>query len=74
MLLAAAAAGKAPQGGATGDVAFCAMWTVLRLPAISVPVMTGPHGLPIGAQLPARPAEDATLLATASWMMRHEAG
>jgi Asp-tRNA(Asn)/Glu-tRNA(Gln) amidotransferase A subunit family amidase len=74
MLLVAAAAGEAPRGSATGDFAFCAMWTALGLPAISVPVLTGPQGLPIGAQLLARPGEDAKLLAAAAWVMRHGAG
>jgi amidase len=73
VLMAAAAAGEAPRGNATGDFQFCAMWTVLGLPAISVPVMTGPNGLPIGAQLLARPGEDAKLLAAAAWVMRRGA-
>ncbi len=69
VLLAAAAAGEAPFGTATGDFAFCAMWTLLGLPAISLPLMTGPSGLPIGAQLLARPGDEARLLAAAAWIM-----
>ncbi len=69
VLLAAAAAGEAPFGTATGDFAFCAMWTLLGLPAISLPLMTGPAGLPIGAQLLARPGDEARLLAAAAWIM-----
>jgi len=71
VLLAASAAGEAPQGAATGDFAFCALWTVLGLPAISLPLMTGPSGLPIGAQLLARPGQEARLLAAAAWIMAH---
>lgn len=71
VLLGAAAAGEAPQGSATGDFQFCAIWTVLGLPALSLPLMTGPNGLPIGAQLLARPGEEAKLLAAAEWVMRH---
>ncbi len=74
VLLAAAAAGEAPQGSATGDFQFCAIWTVLGLPALSLPLMTGPNGLPIGAQLLARPGEEARLLAAAEWILRHGTG
>jgi Asp-tRNA(Asn)/Glu-tRNA(Gln) amidotransferase A subunit family amidase len=30
---------------------FCRAWTFLGVPAISVPGMTGPAGLPVGLQL-----------------------
>ncbi|MEO3475802.1 amidase [Roseomonas sp. CAU 1739] len=74
VLIAASAAGEAPKGSATGDFAFCALWTVLGLPAISLPLMTGPSGLPIGAQLLARRGDKGRLLAAAAWMMTHGAG
>jgi amidase len=74
VLMAAAAAGEAPQGSATGDFQFCAIWTVLGLPALSLPLMTGPNGMPLGAQLLARPGEEAKLLAAAEWVMRHGTG
>ncbi|MGK7871283.1 amidase [Falsiroseomonas sp. E2-1-a20] len=74
VLLAAAAAGEAPQGSATGDFQFCAVWTVLGLPALSLPLMTGPNGLPIGAQLLAKPGDEARLLAAAEWVMRNGIG
>ncbi len=73
VLLAAAAAGEAPFGTATGDYAFCALWTVLGLPAVSLPLMRGPAGMPVGAQLLARPGQDARLLAAAAWVMAHGA-
>ncbi|MBR0651976.1 amidase [Roseomonas terrae] len=74
VLLAASAAGEAPKGSATGDFAFCALWTVLGLPAVSLPLMSGPSGLPIGAQLLGRPGDEARLLAAAAWIMTHGAG
>jgi amidase len=74
VLLAASAAGEAPHGSATGDFAFCALWTILGLPAVSLPLMCGPAGLPIGAQLLARPGEEGRLLAAAAWVMTHGAG
>ena len=74
VLLAASAAGEAPEGTATGDFAFCALWTVLGLPAVSLPLLRGPSGLPIGAQLLARPGEESRLLAASSWVMAHGRG
>jgi amidase len=74
VLLAAAAAGEAPQGMATGDPFFCGLWTVLGLPAITLPLLKGANGLPIGAQLLSRPGEEAKLLAAAAWVMRHRDG
>ncbi|BDG74273.1 amidase [Roseomonas fluvialis] len=69
VLLAASAAGEAPVGTATGDFAFCALWTMLGVPAISLPLMAGASGLPVGAQLLARPGDEALLLAAAAWIM-----
>jgi Asp-tRNA(Asn)/Glu-tRNA(Gln) amidotransferase A subunit family amidase len=36
--------------------------------------MRGPNGMPLGAQLLARPGEEAKLLAAAEWVMRHGTG
>lgn len=41
-------------------LAHCALWGVLGLPAISIPIPG--HGLPVGAQLVGRPGSDADLL------------
>ncbi len=40
------------------------------MPAISVPLLTGDGGLPLGVQLVARHGDDARLLRTARWSMR----
>ena len=62
------APGEAPEGlGATGDPAFCSLWTLLGVPAISIPTGLGPRGLPLGLQLVARPLESNHLLAIAAW-------
>ena len=45
-------------------LAHNALWGVLGLPAISVPI-PNPGGLPVGAQLVGRPGGDAELLAIA---------
>ena len=52
-LLVPAAVGEAPlrSEGSTGDPVFCRAWTLLGVPAISVPGMTGPHGRPVGVQV-----------------------
>jgi Asp-tRNA(Asn)/Glu-tRNA(Gln) amidotransferase A subunit family amidase len=52
-LLVPAALGEAPlrSEGHTGDPLPCRAWTFLGVPAISVPGLTGPAGMPIGVQL-----------------------
>ena len=68
-LITAAAAGEAPMGlQSTGDPAFCRAWTLLRCPCISLPVLHGPAGLPVGLQLVATPGDDSRLLAIAAWV------
>jgi Asp-tRNA(Asn)/Glu-tRNA(Gln) amidotransferase A subunit family amidase len=65
VLITPAAPGEAPEGlGFTGDPRFCRLWTLLGLPALSVPGNVGASGLPIGVQLIARPrAEDVLIQA-----------
>jgi len=64
-----AATGTAPKGlAATGDPAFCTLWTLCGMPAISLPLMRGGNGLPLGAQLVGRRGDDARLLRTARWV------
>jgi Asp-tRNA(Asn)/Glu-tRNA(Gln) amidotransferase A subunit family amidase len=71
-LLTPAAAGEAPEGlGATGDPIFCRIWTLLGVPCLSLPVLKGPAGLPIGLQIVGRRGHDAELLAAASWIEQH---
>nr|WP_256476530.1 amidase [Siccirubricoccus soli] len=68
-LLTAAAPGEAPEGiGATGDPAFNSLWTLLHLPCVTVPVGTGPKGLPLGAQLVGAFGQDKAVLAWAEWV------
>src|SRR4051794_38030464 len=52
-LLVPAALGEAPlrSEGHTGDPVFCRAWTLLGVPAVCVPGLTGPHGLPVGVQV-----------------------
>jgi Asp-tRNA(Asn)/Glu-tRNA(Gln) amidotransferase A subunit family amidase len=69
-ILTPAALGTAPKGlGSTGDPVFCTLWTLTGLPAISLPLMQGANGLPLGVQLVGRRNFDARLLRTARWLV-----
>ena len=67
-----AAFGTAPAGlEATGDPAMCALWTLCGMPALSVPLMQGANGLPLGVQVVGPRHGDARLLRTARWLAEH---
>ncbi|HUF57368.1 MAG TPA: amidase [Thermohalobaculum sp.] len=66
-----AAPGEAPGPETTGDAGFCSLWSLTGLPAISLPLLRGPNGLPVGVQLVGRHGNDARLLRTARWLTRH---
>lgn len=64
-----AAPGEAPRDlSTTGNPVFNAMWTLCGVPAITLPLLEGPNGLPVGVQLVGRRSEDARLLRTARWL------
>jgi Asp-tRNA(Asn)/Glu-tRNA(Gln) amidotransferase A subunit family amidase len=70
-ILTPAAPGEAPLGlESTGSPAFNAIWTFLGMPAVSLPLMEGPNGMPLGVQLVGRRGFDGRLLRTASWLVR----
>jgi len=61
--------GEAPAGLAyTGDAEYCAPWTLLGVPAISLPAGFGKHGLPLGLQIVGAYRQDYSLLRTAKWV------
>ncbi|WP_298825618.1 amidase [uncultured Piscinibacter sp.] len=63
--------GTAPAGlEATGDPIMCTLWTFLGLPCLSLPLLHGANGLPIGVQIVGRRGDDARLLRTARWLVR----
>ncbi len=69
-ILTPAAVGTAPAGlTSTGDAAFCTLWTLCGMPAVSVPLMQGAHDLPLGVQLVGPRHGDARLLRTARWLV-----
>jgi Asp-tRNA(Asn)/Glu-tRNA(Gln) amidotransferase A subunit family amidase len=64
-----AATGEAPEGlGSTGDPVFCTLWTCCGTPALTLPLLTGPNGMPVGVQLVGRRNYDGRLLRTAKWL------
>ena len=66
-----AAPAEAPEGHAyTGDPVFNRMWTLLGTPAVTIPVGTGPNGLPVGIQLVGRIGDDARLMECARFAER----
>ncbi len=69
ILLAPCVNGEAPLGlQSTGDPSFQAIWTILHVPAMTLPTHTGPRGLPVGIQLIGRRYEDQRLFACAKWV------
>ncbi len=67
-----AAAGEAPAGLAgTGDPIFCTIWTFGGLPCLTLPLLSGGRGLPIGVQLVGGLEDDARLARTAQWLLNH---
>jgi amidase len=69
VLLAPCVNGEAPRGlGDTGDPGFQAIWTILHVPALTLPTHRGPNGLPIGIQFLGRRNEDEQLFACARWI------
>jgi Asp-tRNA(Asn)/Glu-tRNA(Gln) amidotransferase A subunit family amidase len=71
VLLAPSARGEAPQSlASTGDAVFNQIWTALHTPAVTVPVFTGPSGLPMGAQFIGPCGGDKSTLACAEWAHR----
>ena len=71
IMLTAAAYGEAPVGWNTFASAPLYMTsTVLHVPSLSLPVLTGPGGMPIGLQILARRHDDRALFGWARWAYR----
>jgi Asp-tRNA(Asn)/Glu-tRNA(Gln) amidotransferase A subunit family amidase len=67
--LTPAAPGEAPLGlESTGNPVFCTAWTLLGTPAITLPLLQGADGMPIGVQLVGLRGNDGRLLRTARWL------
>ena len=71
-IIAPSATGEAPTfGNGTGDPIFCTLWTLAGLPCVSLPLLVGETGLPIGLQLIGPAEKDDRLLRTAGWLQKH---
>ncbi|MDJ0958019.1 MAG: amidase [Arenicellales bacterium] len=69
-ILTPASNGGAPVGlDSTGDPVFSTIWTLCGTPAISLPMLQGESGMPMGVQLIGPRGDDARLLRTARWLM-----
>ena len=69
-ILTPATTGAAPKGlSATGSPVFCSIWTLLGVPAITLPLLQAANGLPLGVQLIGAKYDDARLLRTARWLV-----
>jgi len=68
-ILTPATTGVAPKGTATGNPAFCSLWSLTGLPAVTLPLLTGEDGLPVGVQLIGPAGDDGRLLRTANWLI-----
>jgi Asp-tRNA(Asn)/Glu-tRNA(Gln) amidotransferase A subunit family amidase len=70
-ILTLPAFGEAPEGlGFTGNAEYCAPWTLLGTPVVSLPAGFGKTGLPLGVQVVGTYREDHRLLRAAKWIER----
>lgn len=68
-IITPATTGEAPVGlQSTGSPVFCTPWTLCGMPTISLPILQGSHGMPVGVQLVGAKGDDARLLRTARWL------
>ncbi len=69
VLIAPSTTGEAPEGlDHTGDPVFCRQWSLLGLPCVHVPFMSGSTGMPVGLQVVGRFGHDQATLRAAQFM------
>jgi Asp-tRNA(Asn)/Glu-tRNA(Gln) amidotransferase A subunit family amidase len=61
--------GEAPAGlQYTGDAEYCAPWTLIGAPAVTLPIGFGRNGLPLGLQIVGEYRNDHRTLRVAKWV------
>ena len=71
VLLVPSTTGEAPLGlNSTGNSIFNRIWTGLHVPTVTVPIFTGPTGLPMGGQLVGPFGMDQKTMICAEWVRR----
>jgi Asp-tRNA(Asn)/Glu-tRNA(Gln) amidotransferase A subunit family amidase len=69
VLVTPSAPGAAPAGlTSTGSSVFNRVWTLMGVPAVNVPGLMSPAGLPLGMQVLAPFGRDRTALLAADWL------
>jgi Asp-tRNA(Asn)/Glu-tRNA(Gln) amidotransferase A subunit family amidase len=68
VLVTLAAPGQAPAHGAPGSGAMTMPWSLCGLPTLSLPLLRGRDGLPIGLQLIAQRGNDRLLMSCAAFL------
>ena len=58
----------------SGRPIFCGIWNFAGLPALSLPFLKGPEGMPVGIQLIGPKLGDCALLRTANWLVAWHSG
>ncbi len=70
-VLTPATTAEAPAGlASTGSPIFSTLWSLCGVPALSLPVLSGRTGLPLGLQLVGARGGDNQLLQAAQWLER----
>ena len=70
-IITPAAPGQAPRDlTTTGNAVFNGYWTMLGVPAISLPMLKGKDNLPIGIQVIAPWQEDSKLLSLSKSLLK----
>jgi amidase len=70
-LVTPATVGEAPAGlDFTGDPLFSRIWTLIGTPCLSLPVLEGPAGLPLGLQVVGRRGGEGRLLGAAARILQ----
>lgn len=74
-IITPAATGEAPLGlSSTGNPVCSTLWSFTGMPALSLPLLQGGAGMPLGVQLVTRRHDDARLFRNASWLVKHLEG